>query len=432
MNRVRKTFCLLALAMFGVAGMTAQEAYAVYTSDNTTLTFYYDTSRSTRTLSTETVYDLNTGMNKPDWYTDGKKEFVEHVVFDASFAYTRPTCTFWWFAEMTNLSDITGIQYLNTANVTYMNKMFYNCKALTSLDLSSFNTENVTNMSEMFFYCSNLTSLNVSNFNTAKVTTMFRMFDGCSKLTSLDLSSFNTSSVKTMESMFTICTNLTNLNVSSFNTENATNMSSMFYDCNALTSLDVSSFNTEKVTNMSCMFYECNALTSLDVSSFNTEKVTDMSFLFYGCSSLTNLDVKNFNTSKVSNMNSMFHKCSSLQTIYVGANWSVDNVTTSNYMFTESTSLVGGAGTAFNSSHIDKTYAHIDGGTADPGYFTAKLSYQQGDVNMDGAVNVSDVNLLVSMILGNTTQNDMADVNGDGAVNVSDVTLLVSMILGNN
>lgn len=37
---------------------SAQEAYAVYTEDNTTLTFYYDTQRSSRT---GTTYDLNTG-----------------------------------------------------------------------------------------------------------------------------------------------------------------------------------------------------------------------------------------------------------------------------------------------------------------------------------------------------------------------------------
>lgn len=56
----------------------------------------------------------------------------------------------------------------------------------------------------------------------------------------------------------------------------------------------------------------------------------------------------------------------------------------------------------------------------------------QGDVNEDGAVNVSDVTMLVSMILGNSSQSDVADVNGDNEVNVSDVTALVSIILGNN
>ena len=34
--------------------------------------------------------------------------------------------------------------------------------------------------------------------------------------------------------------------------------------------------------------------------------------------------------------------------------------------------LSGGAGTTYNSSYIDKTYARIDGGTSSPGYFTSK------------------------------------------------------------
>ncbi len=34
--------------------------------------------------------------------------------------------------------------------------------------------------------------------------------------------------------------------------------------------------------------------------------------------------------------------------------------------------LVGGAGTKYDSTNIDKTYARIDGGTSNPGYFTSK------------------------------------------------------------
>lgn len=54
-----------------------------------------------------------------------------------------------------------------------------------------------------------------------------------------------------------------------------------------------------------------------------------------------------------------------------------------------------------------------------------------GDVNRDGAVNVSDVTALINMILG-VTEKDMesADVDGNTLVNVSDVTTLVNIILG--
>ena len=49
-------------------------------------------------------------------------------------------------------------------------------------------------------------------------------------------------------------------------------------------------------------------------------------------------------------------------------------VTSMSYVFTGSSNLVGGAGTTYNSSYIDKTYARIDGGTSSPGYFTLKNS----------------------------------------------------------
>ena len=40
-------------------------------------------------------------------------------------------------------------------------------------------------------------------------------------------------------------------------------------------------------------------------------------------------------------------------------------------MFYNCTSLVGGAGTTYNSSYTDKTYARIDSSST-PGYFTSK------------------------------------------------------------
>ena len=60
-----------------------------------------------------------------------------------------------------------------------------------------------------------------------------------------------------------------------------------------------------------------------------------------------------------------------------------------------------------------------------------KPDIMTGDVDGNGAVNVSDVTALVNMILGVIEKDDArADVNGDGVVNVSDVTALVNIILG--
>ena len=56
----------------------------------------------------------------------------------------------------------------------------------------------------------------------------------------------------------------------------------------------------------------------------------------------------------------------------------------------------------------------------------------KGDVNNDGSVNISDINVIVSIILGAKVDSDTmlrADVNEDGTVNISDVNLLLNMIL---
>ena len=163
--------------------------------NNGTLTFRRGVSKP------EGAFDLNVGSNAPGW----KGKNIKTVVFDASFANARPTSCFCWFSGCYNLTEIKGIEYLNTENVTNMGFMFNSCKVLTSLNLSNFNTEKVTDMQGMFKECSNLTSLDLSNFNTAKVTDMTYMFYGCDALTSLDLTSFNTAEVTNMSNMFRLC-----------------------------------------------------------------------------------------------------------------------------------------------------------------------------------------------------------------------------------
>ena len=149
-----------------------------------------------------------------------------------------------------------------------------------------------------------------------------------------------------------------------------------FMKCSDLTSVSgLEYLNTDSVTNMSCMFSTCYGLTSLDVSSFNTANVTNMGYMFGGCSGLTILDLSNFYTAQVTDMHSMFYYCRSLTTIYAGEGWSTAKVVEDDGMFLQCTSLVGGAGTVCDDNHTDCTYAHIDGGTANPGYFTPKNGY---------------------------------------------------------
>ena len=111
------------------------------------------------------------------------------VVFESSFASARPTKCTYWFLSLGALTNIQGIDNLNTSEVTSMGSMFANCVGLTSIDLSHFNTAKVTDMESMFQNCTGLTTLDLSNFDTSNVTTMSEMFSGCSALTTLTVAS---------------------------------------------------------------------------------------------------------------------------------------------------------------------------------------------------------------------------------------------------
>ena len=122
--------------------------------------------------------------------------------------------------------------------------------------------------------------------------------------------------------------------------------------------------------------------------------------------------------------------CTNLRTIYVGSGWSTAAVTSSSDMFFNCTSLVGGQGTTYSSSNpTDKTYAHIDGGTSNPGYFTDKNAALRGDVNGDGQVKIDDVTALINLLLSGNTSAPAADCNLDGKVAIGDVTALINYLL---
>lgn len=140
-----------------------------------------------------------------------------------------------------------NIPVTNFDGVTKMNDMFYNCRSLTSLDLSHFNTSKVTDMSAMFFYCRSLTTLDLSHFDTSNVTNMAWMFSNCNSLTTMDLSHFDTS--------------------------NVTNMYCMFWDCTSLTTLDLSHFDMSKVTNMKYMFSNCTNLKTITMKGCSQETI---------------------------------------------------------------------------------------------------------------------------------------------------------------
>ena len=108
-----------------------------------------------------------------------------------------------WHGDL--IKSITGLEMLDTSNVTDMSFMFYACgwgADVFSLNLGdTFNTLNVTDMSYMFYYCGydcKAFTLDLGdNFDTSKVTNMkwmfFRCGDSSKTFTTLDLSTFKVS-----------------------------------------------------------------------------------------------------------------------------------------------------------------------------------------------------------------------------------------------
>ena len=271
----------------------------------------------------------------PGWRT--LKSNVSTVVFDESFKFARPINCYRWFNGFTNLTTITGLDYLYTSKVTGMKEMFSSCEGLTSLAFGeNFNTANVTNMHGMFWACKGLATLDISNFNTSNVADMSYMFSSCTDLNPIAFGdNFNTSNVTNMESMFASCRNLQNLDLGGFNTSKVNNMNNMFGNCEKLASISFGNdFNTSNVEIMGSMFSDCRALSTLDLSGFNTSKVKNMSNMFYRCTGFQSLDLSSFDLESVIDMSYMFYVCSNLESIKTGEKFTTQSpITTLALMF---------------------------------------------------------------------------------------------------
>lgn len=127
-----------------------------------------------------------------------------------------------------------------------------------------------------------------------KIENGYMMFFECVAVTSLDLSMFDTSEVINMRSMF--CSSaLTTLDLSNFDTSEVVNMRSMFLYCNAVEDLNLSMFDTSKVKNISYMFRGCSSLKTLDISSFDITNAIDYTGMFMNDTALTTLKTPKIN-----------------------------------------------------------------------------------------------------------------------------------------
>ncbi len=397
---------MLLILLLLPAGMVAQKAassskyIATYESSTQTLTFKENVGETLPKNSAwvedrQQVATINKNLGNGT---------IVHIVFDKSFSTYTPTSLYKFFANLTKLKTITGLEYLNTEKVTNMSYMFFNCSSLTSLDVTHFNTAKVTNMNRLFAYCSSLTSLDVTHFNTAKVTNMNSMFECCSSLTSLDVTYFNTANVTGMNNMFYSCSALTTIYASdNFVTDKVEYSYNMFYDCTSLkgttleyvaskTDHNYANCGTDGYFTPGCGYAEFDNATGtltfrykgvkpegaydLNVgitdpgwrthkneikkvvfdASFANARPTSCYYWFYECKNLVNIEgIENLNTEKVTNMALMFASCSDLTSLDV-TKFNTANVTTLMSMFSNCSSLKSLDVTNFDTRNVTNMF----------------------------------------------------------------------------
>ena len=314
---------------------------------------------------------INSGVLEDFKYINNN-EIVHHSPrLNTGFTYEESPYTY-VFEE---IDGVYGWHVRLTQSITQGNSSFYAEPGSIEIDqpvtgkfLTTIQGYPIIDVSDLYSYII-APYFDLSTLDSSNVVNMNRMFY-LAGLGTTDLRSLDTSNVTDMSYMF-YRSSAASLDLSSFDTSNVTNMNWMF--CDAVSDeINVSSFNTSNITSFDYMFSGTTA-SILDLSSFDTTNVVDMSEMFF-YSDATIIDLSSFDTSNVTSMNQMFYSCDNLTTIYAsdkfngGLGWN---------MFSYSTSLVGGAGTVFNPTHNNitndsNTYAHIDGGPSNPGYFTMK------------------------------------------------------------
>ena len=102
-------------------------------------------------------------------------QYIDFFEFDTSII-TNMTHM---FDGCSNLIEVKNLYPINTRDMSYL---FYNCGSLKNFNLNlseDTNITQVTNMERMFYYCNNLISVDLTNIYTNNVTSMRSMFYNC-------------------------------------------------------------------------------------------------------------------------------------------------------------------------------------------------------------------------------------------------------------
>ena len=175
------------------------------------------------------------------------------------------------FQGLVNLTEIQGLDKVNTSNTVKYNYMFAVCKKLTYVDLSHFNTENATHMNYMF--------------------------TGCEQLQSVDFSSFTTDNIKGIAGAFAHAHALSSINWGEhFQLINCTELCHLFTRCDQLINLDLSFIQgSTSNTDVAFMFYQCARLKTVNIENLRGH-FSRTWYTFGFCRELQSINLGSFQT----------------------------------------------------------------------------------------------------------------------------------------
>ncbi|MBR5456460.1 MAG: leucine-rich repeat protein, partial [Bacteroidaceae bacterium] len=357
--------------------------------------------------NTETIYVQSKCGDNLTWVFNGGVLTISGTgaMWDYSYNNSAP----WSSDEITHVIIEDGVTSIG-------NYAFYYCDGLTSIEIPG----SVTSIGDYAFEgCSGLTSIEIPGSVTSIGNYAF--YD-CSGLASIEIPGSVTS---IGYYAFYNCSGLTSIEIPGSVTSIG---NGAFRGCDGLTSIVVAEENTVYDSRNNCNAIIETATNTLIQGCQNTiipGSVTSIGLgAFYYCSGLTSIEIPGSVTS-IGYM--AFNNCSGLTSV-------TSLATTAPALGSAAFSDISSDATLYYPAGSDYSWwAQYFANTEE---ITEEFPEEEevfGDLNGDGTISVSDIQVLVNLILSDAAAEDnpAADVNSDGTVSVSDIQVVVNRILGN-
>ena len=389
-----------------------KKAFAVYSADDNSLSFYKRSSVPTAgdAFEGKTATEVYEGVEDASYTATEGAPWSGHAADIASVTVAdqgvAPVSTAYWFKGASKLKSVS-LAGLDTSQTTCMDGMFDGCSSLEALDLSNMSTRRVASMSAFLGGCDSLAELSLGSefawvdddcfpptgdwkqgstgtdysesdipanktdkytrtktafavysaddnslsfYKRISVPAAGEQFEG--KVATEVFTGFETEAYGSSSSVpWAACQS--NVITTTVADEGIAPRSTAMWFSNMTTlgSADISKLNTNKVTNMRDMFYGCESLTTLDLTSFDTSNVTDMSYMFFNCKALTTLDLTSFDTGNVTDMSWMFNACKALTSLDLSS-FDTARLTKASVMFSGCTALTSLDLSSFDTSNV--------------------------------------------------------------------------------